>query len=54
MQAGGPDSLAVSEAPSSDESECDQSQEPDDAALTEEWAGELLSETGVIDPREVN
>lgn len=56
MQAGGPDSAAVSEAPSSgsDESDCEQGPEPDtDAALTEEWAKELLAESGVVAAHEV-
>lgn len=57
MQAGGPDSTAVSEAPSSgsEDSDCDQVPEGDpDAALTEEWARELLLASGVANPHEVN
>ncbi|XP_049871023.1 uncharacterized protein LOC126370249 [Pectinophora gossypiella] len=57
MQAGGPDSAAVSEAPSSgsDESDCEPQAEPDaDAALTEEWARELLAGAGVASPHEVH
>lgn len=56
MQAGGPDSAAVSEAPSSgsEESDCEQGPEADaDAALTEEWARELLIGAGVVAPQEV-
>ncbi|XP_023944361.2 uncharacterized protein LOC112050341 [Bicyclus anynana] len=56
MQAGGPDSAAVSEAPSSgsEESDCEQGPEADaDAALTEEWARELLSGSGVVAPQEI-
>lgn len=56
MQAGGPDSAAVSEAPSSgsEESDCETQAEPDaDAALTEEWARELLEDAGVASPHEV-
>lgn len=54
MEAGDPDSLVMSEAPSSDESDCDHYHEHDDAALTEEWARDLLADIGVIDPHEVN
>lgn len=57
MQAGGPDSAAVSEAPSSgsEESDCEPGPENDaDAALTEEWARELLTGAGVVEPYEVN
>lgn len=57
MQAGGPDSTAVSEAPSSgsEESDCEQGPEADaDAALTEEWARELLVGAGVVNPQEVS
>lgn len=56
MQAGGADSTAVSEAPSSgsEDSDCEQGPETDaDAALTEEWARELLAGAGVVDPHEV-
>lgn len=56
MQAGGPDSTAVSEAPSSgsEESDCEQGHEADaDTALTEEWARELLVDAGVVTPQEV-
>lgn len=56
MQAGGPDSAAVSEAPSSgsDESDCETQTEHDaDAALTEEWACELLAGDGVTGANEV-
>ncbi|OWR43933.1 uncharacterized protein LOC116769073 [Danaus plexippus] len=56
MQAGGPDSTAVSEAPSSgsEDSDCDQVPEGDpDAALTEEWARELLLASGVANPHEI-
>ncbi|CAG9787064.1 unnamed protein product [Diatraea saccharalis] len=55
MQTG-PDSAAVSEAPSSDsdESDCEPVPEPDlDAALTEEWARELLAGAGVVAANEV-
>lgn len=57
MQAGGPDSAAVSEAPSSgsEESDCEPGPEADaDAALTEEWARELLAGAGVAAPNEVH
>lgn len=57
MQAGGPDSAAVSEAPSSgsEESDCETQPEHDaDAALTEEWACELLLGDGVTGANEVN
>ncbi|XP_028169115.1 uncharacterized protein LOC135076645 [Ostrinia nubilalis] len=55
MQAGGPDSTAVSEAPSSEDSDCEPVPEPDaDAALTEEWARELLLGAGVVGANEVN
>ncbi|XP_075976291.1 uncharacterized protein LOC142976679 [Anticarsia gemmatalis] len=57
MQAGGPDSAAVSEAPSSgsEESDCEPGPEADaDAALTEEWARELLTGAGVVAPSEVH
>lgn len=54
MEAGDPDSFVMSEAPSSDESDCDHYHEHDDAALTEEWARDLLADIGVIDPHEVN
>ncbi|CAH1635821.1 unnamed protein product [Spodoptera littoralis] len=57
MQAGGPDSTAVSEAPSSgsEDSDCEPGPETDaDAALTEEWARELLAGAGVVDPHEVH
>ncbi|GBP44905.1 hypothetical protein EVAR_24820_1 [Eumeta japonica] len=56
MQAGGPDSAAVSEAPSSgsDDSDCEAMPEPDaDEALTEEWARELLMADGIVAPNEV-
>ncbi|XP_026485326.1 uncharacterized protein LOC113392916 [Vanessa tameamea] len=56
MQAGGPDSAAVSEAPSSgsEESDCEPGPEADaDAALTEEWARELLVGAGVVAPQEI-
>ncbi|XP_068624502.1 uncharacterized protein [Battus philenor] len=56
MQAGGPDSAAISEAPSSgsEESDCEQGLEADtDVALTEEWARELLIGAGVVSPQEV-
>lgn len=56
MQEGGPDSAAVSEAPSSgsEDSDCEPGPEPDaDAALTEEWARELLESAGVAAPNEV-
>lgn len=56
MQAGGPDSAAVSEAPSSgsEDSDCEPGAEADaDAALTEEWARELLVDSGVVAPTEV-
>lgn len=56
MQAGGPDSAAVSEAPSSgsEDSDCEPVPEPDaDAALTEEWARELLAGAGVVGANEV-
>lgn len=56
MQAGGPDSAAISEAPSSgsEESDCEVGPEADvDTALTEEWARELLSAAGVVAPQEV-
>lgn len=55
MQAG-PDSAAVSEAPSSgsEESDCETQAEPDaDAAITEEWARELLAGAGVAGANEV-
>lgn len=55
MQAG-PDSAAVSEAPSSgsEDSDCEPGPEADaDAALTEEWARELLAGAGVVAPNEV-
>lgn len=57
MQAGGPDSAAVSEAPSSgsEESDCESPPEPiTDACITEEWARELLASTGVVDANEVS
>lgn len=56
MQAGGPDSAAVSQPPSSgsEDSDCEQGPELDaDAALTEEWARELLGGAGVAAPQEV-
>ncbi|CAH0723551.1 unnamed protein product, partial [Brenthis ino] len=56
MQAGGPDSTAVSEAPSSgsEESDCEQGPEADaDTALTEEWARELLVGAGMVTPQEI-
>ncbi|XP_047531676.1 uncharacterized protein LOC125067242 [Vanessa atalanta] len=56
MQAGVPDSAAVSEAPSSgsEESDCEPGPEADaDAALTEEWARELLVGAGVVAPQEI-
>ncbi|CAK1579625.1 unnamed protein product [Parnassius mnemosyne] len=56
MQAGGPDSAAISEAPSSgsEESDCEPGPEADtDTALTEEWARELLIGSGVVGPQEV-
>lgn len=56
MQAGGPDSAAVSEVPSSgsEESDCEPAPEPDtDAAITEEWARELLAGAGVVGANEV-
>ncbi|CAG4970105.1 unnamed protein product [Parnassius apollo] len=56
MQAGGPDSAAISEAPSSgsEESDCEPGLEADtDTALTEEWARELLIGSGVVGPQEV-
>jgi hypothetical protein len=56
MQAG-PDSAAVSEAPSSgsEDSDCEPVPDSDagDAALTEEWARELLAGAGVVGPNEV-
>ncbi|KAL4716294.1 hypothetical protein ACJJTC_014774 [Scirpophaga incertulas] len=55
MQAG-TDSSAVSEAPSSgsEESDCEPAAEPEtDAALTEEWAREILAEAGVSSANEV-
>ncbi|XP_045496827.1 uncharacterized protein LOC123695135 [Colias croceus] len=56
MQAGGPDSTAVSEAPSSgsEESDCEFGPEGEaETALTEEWARELLIDSGVVDPNEI-
>lgn len=51
-----PGSAAVSEAPSSgsEDSDCEEAAEQDDAALTEEWARELLAEVGVVNADEVN
>ncbi|VVC89115.1 unnamed protein product [Leptidea sinapis] len=53
MQAGSPDSTAVSEAPSSgsEESDCEPEVEAD-AAFTEEWARELLGYSGVVGAQE--
>ncbi|KAG7309694.1 hypothetical protein JYU34_004187 [Plutella xylostella] len=50
-----PGSAAVSEAPSSgsEDSDCEEAAEQDDAALTEEWARELLAEVGVVNADEV-
>lgn len=55
MQAGGIDSAAMSETPSSgsEDSECEQGPDPDDVALTEEWARELLADAGVVGANEV-
>ncbi|XP_038221147.1 uncharacterized protein LOC119839042 [Zerene cesonia] len=56
MQAGGPDSTAVSEAPSSgsEESDCEFGPEGEaETALTEEWARELLICSGVVEPNEI-
>ncbi|XP_028043683.1 uncharacterized protein LOC114253121 [Bombyx mandarina] len=55
MQAGGIDSSAMSETPSSgsEDSECEQGPDPDDVALTEEWARELLADAGVVGANEV-
>lgn len=54
MQAG-PDSAAVSEAPSSgsEDSDCEFGPETEEASLTEEWARELLIDSGVVEPQEV-
>ncbi|XP_050680193.1 uncharacterized protein LOC126976071 [Leptidea sinapis] len=54
MQAGSPDSTAVSEAPSSgsEESDCEPEVEAD-AAFTEEWARELLGYSGVVGAQEI-
>ncbi|XP_048001228.1 uncharacterized protein LOC125237999 [Leguminivora glycinivorella] len=57
MLAGGGDSVAVSEAPSSDSegSDCEGGPEAEqDAALTEEWARELLAAAGVNHANEVH
>ncbi|KAI5633600.1 ecdysteroid kinase domain-containing protein [Phthorimaea operculella] len=50
------DSTAVSEAPSSgsEDSDCEPQVEDGDAALTEEWARELLAGEGVVSPHEVH
>lgn len=53
MEGGGPDSVAVSEAPSSDESDCESVPQPDEEMLSEEWARDLLLEAGVVGAREV-
>ncbi|CAK1541283.1 unnamed protein product [Leptosia nina] len=56
MQAGGPDSTAASEAPSSgsEDSDCEFGPETEaEASLTEEWARELLVDWGVVDPQEI-
>ncbi|KAI8420690.1 hypothetical protein MSG28_007919 [Choristoneura fumiferana] len=56
MQAGGGDSVTASEAPSSDSeaSDCEPGPEPDqDAALTEEWARELLETADEKNAQEV-
>ncbi|CAH3995418.1 uncharacterized protein LOC123711963 [Pieris brassicae] len=54
MQAG-PDSTAVSEAPSSgsEDSDCELGPETEEASLTEEWARELLIDSGVVEPQEI-
>lgn len=54
MQAG-PDSAAISEAPSSgsEESDCEAGPEPEDTALTDEWARELLADAGIPGAQEV-
>ncbi|CAF4907063.1 unnamed protein product [Pieris macdunnoughi] len=54
MQAG-PDSTAVSEAPSSgsEDSDCEFGPETEEASLTEEWARELLIDSGVVEPQEI-
>lgn len=57
MQAGGGDSVTASEAPSSDSeaSDCEPGPEPDqDAALTEEWARELLEAADEKNAQEVH